>query len=172
MNVKASRIRYATIAEVDSIQAIERRAESVFSEIDLPLQLRHGLPLETIVNGISSENLWVSVSENDVPLGFALVEANRLDLHLEEVSVDPDSSRKGHGRALVKTVIKAAADRNFDRVTLTTFSHLAWNRPFYESCGFRVLTDSATEDVLRSKLLEEQNVGFANRVAMTLVVND
>ena len=166
MTMPESRTRYATLAEIDLIQNIERRAESVFSLTDLPMQIRHRLSSESLVRGILNDNLWVSVGNDEVPVGFALTRIYGSDLHLEEVSVDPDSSRQGHGRALVGTVIQAAVDRNFARVTLTTFSHLVWNRPFYESCGFDVIMNLEAEHELRSKLLEERQLGFTNRVAM------
>ena len=166
MTVPEGRIRNATLPEVELIQGIERRAESVFSPTDLPVQIRHGLSAETLARGILNHNLWVSVGNDDVPVGFALTVIYGSDMHLEEISVDPDSSRKGHGRALVDTVIQSAVDRNFARVTLTTFSHIVWNRPFYESCGFDVISNLEPENELRSKLLEEQQLGLTNRVAM------
>ena len=95
MTVPEGRIRNATLPEVELIQGIERRAESVFSPTDLPVQIRHGLSSETLARGILNHNLWVSVGNDDVPVGFALTVIYGSDMHLEEISVDPDSSRKG-----------------------------------------------------------------------------
>ena len=84
MTVSEGRIRNATLPEVELIQGIERRAESVFSPTDLPVQIRHGLSSETLAKGILNHNLWVSVGNDDVPVGgFALAGICGFDLHLE-----------------------------------------------------------------------------------------
>ena len=40
---------------------------------------------------------------------------------------------------LVEQARKWASENALPAVTLTTFSHLPWNKPLYEHLGFRVL---------------------------------
>lgn len=169
-SAKINRVRHAVLDNVSVIQDVERRAACVFSSTDLPAHLRAGLSCETLIDGIKNSNLWVSVNDKDEPVGFALAGEFGADFHLEEVSVEPESARQGLGKMLVDTVVQAAVDRGYARVTLTTFSHLAWNLPFYASCGFQTITHMEFEENLRSKLRQEQELGLDNRVAMVLIL--
>ena len=55
-------------------------------------------------------------------------------------------------------------------VTLTTFSHVPWNRPLYEHLGFRVLTEPEIGPELRALCEHEATLGLdpAVRVCMGL----
>jgi hypothetical protein len=46
-------------------------------------------------------------------------------------------------------VEKRAKERSLCGLTLTTFSHVPWNRPLYERLGFRVLADEKLSPELR-----------------------
>ena len=89
-------------------------------------------------------------------------------IHLEELDVHPDHGRKGLGRKLVQTVLDWARDEGYPAVTLTTFIHLPWNAPFYETFGFVRLPESALSDGLRAELDWEVDQGLERekRVAM------
>lgn len=84
--------------------------------------------------------------------GFLLVEVVDGHAHVGEVSVHPDHEGRGLGSALL-----AAVD---DPVTLTTFRDVAWNRPFYERRGFRVLGDDELTDGLRAVVAHEAALGL------------
>lgn len=61
--------------------------------------------------------------------------------HVEQVSVDPAYARRGIGRALLEHVAEWAHGRGAQALTLTTFTEVAWNGPYYKRCGFGVLAD-------------------------------
>jgi GNAT superfamily N-acetyltransferase len=82
----------------------------------------------------------VLVAEADGTLaGFALVASYDRHAHLYEVSVSKDFQGEGIGRKLVGAVNEWARSKGFKAVTLSTFSDVPWNAPFYETIGFRQL---------------------------------
>lgn len=80
------------------------------------------------------------VAEADGTLaGFSLAASYDRDAHLYEVSVSRDFQGAGIGRKLVETVNGWAKEKGFKAITLSTFSDVPWNAPFYETLGFRKL---------------------------------
>jgi hypothetical protein len=61
-----------------------------------------------------------------------------------------------------------ARQRGLDAVTLTTFRDVAWNAPYYERCGFRVLDETELGPGLRRVRDTEAAHGLdpARRVCM------
>jgi NAD(P)H-dependent FMN reductase/GNAT superfamily N-acetyltransferase len=113
-------------------------------------------------------HLWVSQS-GDVPVGFAHVEViDARTAHLEEIDVLPAHSRRGLGTRLVTAVCDWAAAAGYDSVTLTTFRDVPWNRPFYETLGFRIVPNAELSAALRSIVEDETRRGLdpARRVVM------
>jgi GNAT superfamily N-acetyltransferase len=56
--------------------------------------------------------------------------------HLEQLSVDPPSSRRGLGRALVEAAKNQARARGYSQISLRTYADVPWNAPFYATLGF------------------------------------
>jgi GNAT superfamily N-acetyltransferase len=113
-------------------------------------------------------HLWVALSGN-TPVGFAHVEAiDTGTAHLEEIDVLPEHGRRGLGTRLVTEVCGWAASAGYDAVTLTTFSDVPWNRPFYERLGFRVVPDADLPAALRVIADDERRRGLdpSRRVVM------
>ena len=59
-----------------------------------------------------------------------------------------------------------AAHTQLDRLTLTTFTDVPWNRPYYERLGFTVLDDLGPELAALVAHEHEAIPGDAERVAM------
>lgn len=80
----------------------------------------------------------------------------------------PDHQGRGLGRALVDRAEQWAKGRDLKALTLTTFDHIPWNRPFYEHLGFRVLADDEVGPGLRALRESEAAHGLhpASRVVM------
>lgn len=72
----------------------------------------------------------------DPPAGFARLELLGGGAHLEQLSVQPDHMRRGHGRALLGAAGQWARDAGYDQITLATYRDVPWNGPFYASEGF------------------------------------
>jgi N-acetylglutamate synthase-like GNAT family acetyltransferase len=60
--------------------------------------------------------------------------------HIEQVTVHPDADRRGMGWALIAYAAERARDEDLPALTLTTFTEVPWNAPYYERLGFRILT--------------------------------
>jgi N-acetylglutamate synthase-like GNAT family acetyltransferase len=88
--------------------------------------------------------------------------------HVEQVSVSPDHQGRGVGRALLDQVAAWARAGGMPALTLTTFTHVPWNRPLYEHVGFRVLADAEVGPQLRAVCDAEAAHGLdpATRVCM------
>ncbi|GGX52341.1 GNAT family N-acetyltransferase [Streptomyces fructofermentans] len=69
--------------------------------------------------------------------------------HIEQVSVHPDAARRGVGRTLIAYAAERARDRGLSGLTLTTFTEVPWNAPYYERIGFRVLAEAELTPGLR-----------------------
>lgn len=87
---------------------------------------------------VEGARAWV-VSDADEVVGFVLVDRVDDGAHVEQVCVVPEHQGRGLGRALIERAIQWAAERDRHSVTLTTFTHIPWNRPLYEHLGFHVV---------------------------------
>jgi len=106
------------------------------------------------------------VDDGDTPIGFAACGILDSALHLYELAMDPEHGGKGLGRALVETVCAEAKARDLGAVTLSTFTDVAWNSPFYERIGFRTLLDDELTPGLHLVKKHEADVGLTHRCVM------
>jgi GNAT superfamily N-acetyltransferase len=161
------RIRLGDLSDIPSLEAVERETSRLFSALDLPPELAQPLPEAQVAAGISASLLWVAEESSSGAIGFVLCERPIPScLHIREMDVRPDFGRRGIGAQLLASACTAAHDFGVKFVTLTTFSHLRWNAPFYANHGFRIVEDLAPFPHLVSALENEREVGLRNRVAM------
>lgn len=80
--------------------------------------------------------------------------------HVEQVTVHPDAARRGLGRALIEELAADATARGVPALTLTTFTDVPWNAPYYVRLGFRVLADTELTDGLRAIRRAEADHGL------------
>jgi GNAT superfamily N-acetyltransferase len=155
------------------LPSIELVAARLFSPDDLPAHLsEQPTDLATLEAARCDGLLWVALSAVGEPVGFARARRLRESAHLEELDVHPDHGRRGLGTRLVRAVLRAAAEASRPVLTLTTFSHVSWNRPYYERLGFRVLEEAELGEELAAMLRNERASGLDNRVAMTRSTRD
>jgi GNAT superfamily N-acetyltransferase len=81
-------------------------------------------------------------------------------LHVDQVSVHPDSARRGLGGALLDHAASHAAAGGLLALTLTTFASVPWNAPYYLRCGFRVLDETEFTPGLRVIRQREAELGL------------
>ena len=116
-----------------------------------------------IGNGLS----WVAVDEADQALGFLCACRQQDALHIEELSVDRGQQGRGLGRRLIAAVEAWATGEGVAALTLTTFSDVPWNAPFYARLGFKRLDPARQSEALRQQLAHEQALGLPGRCAMS-----
>lgn len=135
-------IKPAETHHISALPAIEIAADALFPEEDLPQAFRgEATDEDEFEEARAAGRLWVAVTADGEPVGFAHVELIDGHAHLEEIDVLPDHGRQGLGRWLVETVIDWATANAMTPITLTTFKHLPWNAPFYAKLGFEPLNE-------------------------------
>ena len=162
-------IEFAAEHHVPFIPGIEHAVTAMFSENDLPPELRYLVTdKETLVEAQRQGKLWAALDEKKNLVGFALARIVGKFAHLEELDVHPDHARQGIGSRLLRAVTDWARDGGYPGVTLITFRHLPWNAPFYERHGFIHLGEGHNSGSLHELLHEEAEAGLEprNRVAM------
>ncbi len=166
------RIQSGTQEMAAALSAIDLKASSLFSEEDVPSPQRESsLPASFFSDSARAGHLFVAVEmATEEPVGFAALTRVDGGAHLFQVSVAPDHGKRGLGRGLVEAAVTWAQGQGDPGITLTTFSHLPWNGPFYAKMGFERVEESMTGPGLRSCLEKEARAGLdpAKRIAMKL----
>ena len=141
-------IRPARPDDLPALPAIERAAASIFRATQFAFVSDFPLASEAI--DVDREQIWVAVTADDRPVGFAL--AHRLDgcAYLHELDVHPNHARRGLGRRLIRAVAEWGRQTGTAAVTLATFRDIPWNGPFYARLGFRPLPDDELSPGLRA----------------------
>ncbi len=133
----AGRIRLAHAKELARLQEIERRAGALLQ--GHPAQAvfaAHALETHALRAGLAREQLWVALDEDERCVGYLLGGCLDGGFHVQQMDVDPDAGRRGHGRALLRYARAAAAAAGFQCMLLTTLRDVPWNAPLYASEGF------------------------------------
>jgi N-acetylglutamate synthase-like GNAT family acetyltransferase len=159
-------VRLAQRSEFHALQSIERAAASLFPERDLPSELRNQtLDAAELQDSLNHGLLWVVEVQAELA-GFLAACEEASSMHILEMSVLPSHGRKGLGGSLLSAAKRAAQNRGLASVTLTTFSHIAWNGPAYAKAGFKEVAESNLTPELARRLATERKHGLRNRVAM------
>lgn len=163
-------IRAARPDDLHSLPDIERQAGKLFAEAGLgSLFMTDVMALEDLRAYSEAGRLWVAVTEDDTPVGFACTSIFEGQAHLNEVDVHPDHGRRGIGRALVECVCAWACERGLPAITLTTQRNVPWNAPFYARLGFSVLDPAAWTDDLRAVMAHEAALGLDMKERVVMI---
>ncbi|MFG2115299.1 GNAT family N-acetyltransferase [Streptomyces sp. NPDC048718] len=158
------RIRAAEAAELTVLQDIERAAGEAFRPLGMAaIADDDPLPLDVLAGYRDEGRAWVAVDGADWPVGYLLTDTVDGAAHIEQVSVHPDAARRGVGRALIDHLAGAAREQGLTALTLTTFTEVPWNAPYYARLGFRRVGegDPALTDGLRAISQAEAAHGLA-----------
>ncbi|MBO9882722.1 GNAT family N-acetyltransferase [Xanthomonas sp. D-109] len=163
------RIRLARAQELARLQEIERRAGALLQgHAEQAVFAAHVLDAEALRAGLAREQLWVALDEDGQCVGYLL--GGRLDdgFHVQQMDVDPDAGRRGHGRALLRYAHAAAMAAGFPCMLLTTLRDVPWNAPFYASEGFAELPPAQWGPQLRATWRQEAALGFPMQLRMAM----
>ncbi|MFG1792430.1 GNAT family N-acetyltransferase [Nocardia sp. NPDC049149] len=143
-------IRSATEADLPVLQDIETAAGKPFADIGMTAVAEDEPPtLDTLREFQRAGRAWVWVDEVDQPIGYLVLGVVDRIAHIDQVSVRPDRRGERIGKRLIDHAVRWAKAQGMQAITLTTFTEVVWNGPYYERIGFRYLTD------------EEQTPGLA-----------
>jgi ribosomal protein S18 acetylase RimI-like enzyme len=155
------RIRAATAAELPALQDIERAAGEAFRGIGMP-EIADDEPfsLDELAAYRQAGRAWVAVGRNGRLVAYLVSDLVDGNLHVEQVSVHPGSAGRGVGRAMLEHAAVRAAAAGRPALTLTTFTEVPWNAPYYERCGFRRLAEAEITPGLREVRRREAEHGL------------
>ena len=165
------RVRPTRGTDIGRLEAVERSAATLFRTLpDLAwIADDHVAGPDTHRTAVAQGLSWVAVDAEDQPVGFLIAAEADVDLHILELSA-ADHQGRGGGRALMAAARQEAGVRAKQALTLTTFSTVPWNAPFYARLGYAALTFAETPAYLRETLAAEAAHGLTDRVAMRLTL--
>lgn len=144
------------------LRDIERAAGRAFRDLGMDAIADDEPPAaEDLHRYAGSGRLWVASDERDGrAVAYAMVDPVDGSTHIEQISVHPDSARRGVGRALIEHIAASAAAEGVPALTLCTFLEVPWNAPYYARCGFRLLEDRELTPGLRRLREHEGELGL------------
>ena len=162
-------IRVAAREDARALPPVESSASRRFLAIpDLALLPDDDMPVEAHERYIAQGTEWVAVNESHELVGFLAAEIVNRDLHLWELAVRGDVQSKGIGRQLIGAAEIFARERHLHSLTLTTFSDVPWNAPWYSRMGFEI---SVGDERLTALVRAEIERGLPRRCAMRRTVD-
>jgi GNAT superfamily N-acetyltransferase len=155
-------IREVREDDLAQLREIERRAGEVFRELGMDAVADDAPPaISELLPYVRDGRAWVATDDEDVPVAYLLLAIVDGQGHIEQVSVDPRHSRRGLGRRLIERAAAWGKRQGFTSLTLTTFAEVPWNAPYYETLGFRRLSERETTPGLRRIRRREAAHGLA-----------
>lgn len=154
-------IRPVTEAELPLLQDIERAAGEPFRELGMAAVADDEPPsLADLERHRRDGHAWVAVDGTGRIAAYLLSDAVDGAAHVEQVSVHPGAARRGVGRALIDHLAALAPTEGLTALTLTTFTDVPWNAPYYARLGFRTLAEPELTDGLREIRRDEARQGL------------
>jgi len=139
--MKLMRIRAARVAELPTLQAIERAAGPMFCDIGMPEIAQYDpWPLPVMEARRDAGRVWVVVDDSDEAVGYLIADLVDGCLQIEQVTVHPGSARRGLGRARLDHAANRAAADGVPALTLTTLRTCPGTRPTTPGAGSGSLT--------------------------------
>ena len=135
-------LRKARPSELALVIAIDDDASTLFAEAGLEVgHLGSTHPFvrsdhATWARALRDDRLVVATNADDELVGFIALDRVDDRPHVAQLSVRRSSMRQGAGARLLRHALAWASSAG--ELWLTTYSHLPWNRPYYERFGFLV----------------------------------
>jgi GNAT superfamily N-acetyltransferase len=154
-------MRTGSPRDIDTLSDIDRDACVLFERAGLYLELSPDHEFS-----ITERNRWlrclaagtvlIAVNRSGQDIGFAAVGVRDGEPFLDQLSVRLSFMGQGIGTQLLRASMKVGRDAGGDALWLTTYSHLSWNRPYYERNGFVVVAPEHCGRELNDELLHER----------------
>jgi GNAT superfamily N-acetyltransferase len=146
-------------APADIRQAIEIDDEAclLYAEAGLVFSLTDDHPFAVSErrrweSDAAAGRLFFARDASGARVGFAALDRFDGAAYLDQLSVRRAAMRRGAGRFLLRHALDWARAAGESSIWLTTYGHLPWNRPFYESEGFTVVPEAEAGPGVRRDL--------------------
>ena len=114
---------------------------------------------EDIRASIQASHVWVAGTGTEIA-GCIIVQVIDDEAHIEQVSTAPAYAGQGIGRRLMEHAEDWARRSGYRRITLTTFTNVAWNGPYYRRLGYRIVPPAELGPELAAVRADEARLGF------------
>jgi GNAT superfamily N-acetyltransferase len=164
-----ARIRVARDDELPGLRELERAAGEPFRGIGMAVIADEDpTSLADLSHYQRTGQAWVITEGDRPPVGFLLAHPVDGRLHIAQVSVHPSAARRGLGRELIEHAAGEAVAGGAGALSLTTYTEVPWNGPYYRRLGFVELPEAELGPGLRAirKLEREAGLDRWPRTAM------
>jgi ribosomal protein S18 acetylase RimI-like enzyme len=134
-------IRPATVADVGRLVDVEIEAGQLFHGVGMPEVAEDVPDRGELRAAIEAGRVWVTHVGAEV-VGYISAEVLDGNAHVAQVSVVPEHGGRRIGAAMVGFVEAWGRAARRPATTLTTFSDVPWNGPYYRRLGYHVLASS------------------------------
>lgn len=143
-------IRAARPNDLPALREIERAAGAPFRELGMHA-VAEDEPLSIAALAVFQEHgrAWVVAGDADRPVAYLIAEVVDGNVHIEQVSVHPAHARQGLGSTLLDAVAAWAGQHGLPALTLTAYTNVPWNAPYYQRLGFQVIDEAQMTAGLR-----------------------
>jgi GNAT superfamily N-acetyltransferase len=153
-------IRPATAGDAQTIIGVILDAGTMFRGAGMGAVADNPPPTpEEIRAHIQVGHVWVAQVGGSVA-GCTIVRVLDGDGHIEQVSTARTQAGRGIGRLLVARAEDWARAAGYRRMTLTTFTNVAWNAPYYRRLGYRTFPAGELGPELTAVRAEEARSGL------------
>ncbi|WP_409485391.1 GNAT family N-acetyltransferase [Arsenicicoccus dermatophilus] len=162
-------IREARADELALLPALDQSGSAHFRRAGMHLVAdMPAPPPEAYAEDQAAGRLLVACDEHDEPLGFVQLAVVDGDAHVAQLSVHPRHSGQRIGARLLEAAEQWARRQGLHRLSLTTYSGVPWNAPYYARLGWRTLPEAEWGSELRAVRDHERELGLDAwpRVAM------
>jgi GNAT superfamily N-acetyltransferase len=154
-------VRAARDDDLPALRSIERAAGRSFARLGMTLVAEdEPPPIEELGAYHREGRAWVRTDGDDRPVAYLLGDEVDGCAHLEQVTVHPDWAHRRLGQQLLERLRAWATERHLPAITLTTFTDVPWNGPYYQRLGFRVVDEAQLTPGLRRIRSSEADRGL------------
>ncbi len=156
-------IRIGSSADIDMLADIDRDAGALFESAGLQLDTQNERELTLAERKrwlacLAAGPVMIAVDRAGEGVGFAAVATRDDEPYLDQLSVRLRSMGQRIGTALLSAAVTVARQGGGQALWLTTYSHLSWNRPYYERHGFVLVSPEQCGEELRDELALERRL--------------
>ncbi len=169
------RIRRATEADFQQLTEIEDDAAEIFRDIGYDFCVdTPSMETSELSYSLNTGTILLAETETEKVAGFAILWQVDDQAHMRELNVLRSFQRMGLGKLLISASKKWAVENGYTALTLTTFSDVAWNMPYYRKLGFEVITPTSySAELAAIRQLEiQKGHDIKPRCAMRKKLND
>jgi len=159
-------LRPACLADIAGIQEVQRAGGALFKDTPHAFVADHEPDTAEELSVFITGGISYVATQNDQVAACALAGVLDRALHLYQVDTHPQHARRGLGAALIERLCADAQAMGLSAMTLSTFTNVAWNAPYYARLGFQVLPDSALTPGLYRIRTKETAEGLVDRCLM------